>query len=422
MESSAIDYSSMPTRKEILQAFLPSRVAAFTNVIESIDQFAMTPKEAAVLAARNGNVELVRCFLDHVQYDMESVVTAAVETGQSKILDMIWSETRLWCMEIAIRKSKQIRVVKLLYEWLKARGAARRVLRIVLTKSASRGLLDIFEFAIENYVWEFWNKILTQSLSRGARTPGRNQLGRYLDWSPSLQRLFNYAFYKALENVHEDIAGMIYAAYPAYHVRIRDKLLASLVQLGRTSMVEFIYSKGRVTTAASNRVLKIAAACRHKEILIFLLGRAKVSLKTLKQAIQSALRAKSFAVVEVILLRVRLPLVDVLQDAFQEAESVDAVQFLLETKQIAADAIRSKFESAVEGCLIDRNYRRGHAKIVAFLCREGYISRTAAEWTFAKGVDYNCVLLMKSVCNNCCIYPEVGAKMLARAIQKIFFM
>ncbi|KAF4036019.1 hypothetical protein GN244_ATG12018 [Phytophthora infestans] len=231
MESSAIDYSSMPTRKEILQAFLPSRVAAFTNVIESIDQFAMTPKEAAVLAARNGNVELVRCFLDHVQYDMESVVTAAVETGQSKILDMIWSETRLWCMEIAIRKSKQIRVVKLLYEWLKARGAARRVLRIVLTKSASRGLLDIFEFAIENYVWEFWNKILTQSLSRGARTPGRNQLGRYLDWSPSLQRLFNYAFYKALENVHEDIAGMIYAAYPAYHVRIRDKLLASLVQL-----------------------------------------------------------------------------------------------------------------------------------------------------------------------------------------------
>ncbi|KAG6960885.1 hypothetical protein JG687_00007994 [Phytophthora cactorum] len=90
-----LDYESIPifTQKESLEAFLPSRVVALVNVVELIDQFAMTPKEAAVEAAREGNVERVRCFLDDLDFDIASVVTTAAEYGQNEVIDMIRSNT-----------------------------------------------------------------------------------------------------------------------------------------------------------------------------------------------------------------------------------------------------------------------------------------------------------------------------------------
>ncbi|KAG3165193.1 hypothetical protein C6341_g12442 [Phytophthora cactorum] len=113
-----LDYESIPifTQKESLEAFLPSRVVALVNVVELIDQFAMTPKEAAVEAAREGNVERVRCFLDDLDFDIASVVTTAAEYGQNEVIDMISISPALGAKMLvrAIRK-EQFGVVNFLW-------------------------------------------------------------------------------------------------------------------------------------------------------------------------------------------------------------------------------------------------------------------------------------------------------------------
>ncbi|KAG3110181.1 hypothetical protein PI125_g10247 [Phytophthora idaei] len=178
-------------------------------------------------------------------------------------------------------------------------------------------------------------------------------------------------------------------------------------------MVQFVYNKGRVTTAASNRAFKIAAACCRSDILIFLLERADISLE---MTFKSALRAKSFDLARLLHKTKRVPL-GLLNKVFEETKTVDVVRVLLETKQISAGIIRSTFDNAVDACIHD-HCRRGHAKLVAFLCNNEYVSRTAAEHAFTEGVDSGSVLLMKSVCNNRSISPALGAKMLVRAIRK----
>ncbi|ETN00775.1 hypothetical protein PPTG_17746 [Phytophthora nicotianae INRA-310] len=387
------------------------------HIIELIDEFAWTTTDVAVEAAREGNVGRVRSLLDDLEYDIVSVVTAAVEAEQSRVLDTIRSDTRVWCIEIAIGESNQLRIVKLLYSWLDTQGATRRVLPGILRNAASNGLLDILEFAIENYVREHWRDgVLTQSLSSGARHPGRNELSEYLQCSPSFQRLFNNAFYEALENGHEHIAGMIYAAYAAYPARIRDNLLTSLVQLGRTNMVHFIYNKGRVTTAASNRVFMIAAACRHINILMLLLARADISLWTLRRGFKSALRARSFEIGKLLYNTGHISL-ELLEEEFAMTESVDIMRVLLETEQISADVVRHTFEHAVKVCSNEHQRCRVYAKIVEFLCREEYVSHSAAVWVFMKGVDSNNILLVKAVCKSYTMPPTLGANMLATAIQ-----
>ncbi|KAF1781474.1 hypothetical protein GQ600_1183 [Phytophthora cactorum] len=341
-----LDYESIPifTQKESLEAFSSFTGRRIVNVVELIDQFAMTPKEAAVEAAREGNVERVRCFLDDLDFDIASVF------GKVKNLKSSNSYTTGRKQEVE-----------------------REVIPRILLKAASRGHLDILEFALK----EYWSSV-----------PGRNELGTFLKCSPSFQRLLNSAFYRALEKGHERIAAMIYAAYPAHPGRIRNKLFISLVRNSKTSMVQFVYNKGRVTTAANRSSL-----LSQRYLDVFTRARRHL-FGTLEMTFKSALRAKSFDLARLLHKTKRL-----------------------ETKQISAGIIRSTFDNAVDACIHD-HCRRGHAKLVAFLCNNEYVSRTAAEHAFTEGVDSGSVLLMKSVCNNRSISPALGAKMLVRAIRK----
>ncbi|KAF1792300.1 hypothetical protein GQ600_8244 [Phytophthora cactorum] len=153
-------------------------------------------------------------------------------------------------------------------------------------------------------------------------------------------------------------------------------------------MVQFVYNKGRVTTAASNRAFKIAAACCRSDILMFLLERADISLETLEMTFKSALRAKSF----------------------------DLARLLHKTKRVLSGAKQTHsttqwmpvFTTTV--VVVMQSLSRSSATM--------NISRTAAEHAFTEGVDSGSVLLMKSVCNNRSISPALGAKMLVRAIRK----
>ncbi|KAG2822517.1 hypothetical protein PC112_g10906 [Phytophthora cactorum] len=139
-----------------------------------------------------------------------------------------------------------------------------------------------------------------------------------------------------------------------------------------------------------------------------------IPIFTQKESLEAFLPSRVVALVNVVELIDQFAMTP--KEAAVEAAREGNVE-RLETKQISAGIIRSTFDNAVDACIHD-HCRRGHAKLVAFLCNNEYVSRTAAEHAFTEGVDSGSVLLMKSVCNNRSISPALGAKMLVRAIRK----
>ncbi|OWZ08914.1 hypothetical protein PHMEG_00018469 [Phytophthora megakarya] len=124
----------------------------------------MTIKEAAVLAAQQGKVEMVTKWIDDLRCDIASLVIAAAENGH-EILAMIRSNVPDRCIQVALNHSSKLEIIKLLYSWLEKQWSRREVVGDFVYLTASEGQHDILEFAIEKCVVECWSDVvLTQSL------------------------------------------------------------------------------------------------------------------------------------------------------------------------------------------------------------------------------------------------------------------
>lgn len=215
-------------------------------------------------------------------------------------------------------------------------------------------------------------------------------------------------------------------------------------------MVEYVYDKGRVTTRGVDRAFKIAAVTRRTEMLTFFLKRANVTLEALELAFRSIIRMKSFGVATLLYSTRRIPLMVLNQD-FEKAASVDVINFLFNKDRISAKVINRVFEHAVNSCIISddcgnraeivkllctgkkeciagKSIKRAFSKaansnsviLVKTLCTSRFISRDTISKVVLDACAYNHLDIVKALCNNRNISPELGARMLVRAIQSDF--
>ncbi|OWZ06734.1 hypothetical protein PHMEG_00020975 [Phytophthora megakarya] len=422
------DVISTLDRKQCLQVFLPDAVAALPNIVENINKFAMTLQEAAVLAVQQGECEVVKIWIDDLRFDIASLVTAAVEYGHDDILATIMSGVPDWCIKVALHDSSKLEIIKCLYSWLERKRSRQGAAVGLVYSAASEGQLDVLEFAIENYVVEFWrNVVLTQSLSNAAKSAKHNQYARYIGHK-GFQRLLKRAFYAALKNDHNEIAHccmlkndhneiahLLYAVCPSYQTCIRGNMFISLIRLGTTDMVRFILTKTQIPFGPRNRAFKIAGALCRIKMLVLLLQNVDISLKTLEHTLKSAIRAKRFDVATLLYKTERIS-VTVIYNEFKNATSVDVLQFLVETDNIPTEVIQHTFDKAVDVSISEA--RVSHAKIVKYLSTNKYISTKSIEKALFKGADTNSVLLVKALCNEQnCISSDLATKLFVRAIQ-----
>lgn len=274
------DTVSSYTCKQSLQAFLPSRVAALSHVVERIGSLAMTTADRLVEAARQRNLKLLKELAWDLRFDVLTVVAAATKETP-KTLDAIGSCFRDWTFVGALHNAKQLDTIKLLYRWIKGREKMN-ALPSMLQIAATQGSFDILEFASERIVVEFLGKDPDKWLTRRERRRKLSKIVRVLQTFQSVQRWFHRAFYSAFRKGHRDFADRIYATYPSYPACIKDKLFQTAMRVGWVEIVKFIFCKGRINAEASNRAFKGPADCRRCDILAFLLENADISVESVE--------------------------------------------------------------------------------------------------------------------------------------------